>query len=47
VALIRTDVSEERIAPIIEAETISEPHGVTSQKTVFFIVTGVKISNLT
>jgi hypothetical protein len=35
VALVRTDVSEE------------EPHGVTSQKTPFFIVTAVKTSNLT
>jgi hypothetical protein len=26
---------------------LEEPHGVTSQKTTFFIVTAVKISNLT
>jgi hypothetical protein len=36
VALVRTDVSEEPGA-----------HGVTTQKTPFFIVTAVKTSNLT
>jgi hypothetical protein len=40
VALVRTDVSEER-------RFSQEPHGVTSQKTHFFIVTAVKISNHT
>jgi hypothetical protein len=39
VALVRTDVSEELSA--------LEPHGVTSQKTSFFVVTAVKTSNLT
>jgi hypothetical protein len=29
------------------AEKYKEPHGVTSQKTAFFIVTAVKTSNLT
>jgi hypothetical protein len=38
VALVRTDVSEEIF--------LQEPHGVTSQKTPFFIVTAVKTSNL-
>jgi hypothetical protein len=28
-------------------EFLQEPHGVTTQKTPFFIVTAVKISNLT
>jgi hypothetical protein len=42
VALVRTDVSEEPGASFIR-----EPHGVTTQKTTFFIVTAVKISNLT
>jgi hypothetical protein len=40
VALVTTDDSEER-------EFLQEPHGVTSQKTAFFIVTAVKTSNLT
>jgi hypothetical protein len=35
-----TDVSEER-------RFLQKPHGVTSQKTPFFIVTAVKTSNLT
>jgi hypothetical protein len=39
VALVRTDVSEER-------RFLQEPHGVTTQKTAFFIVTAVKNSNL-
>jgi hypothetical protein len=39
VALVRTDVSEEPGA-------LQEPHGVTTQKTPFFIVTAVKTSNL-
>jgi hypothetical protein len=30
-----------------ETSVLNEPHGVTSQKTPFFIVTAVKISNLT
>jgi hypothetical protein len=54
VALIRTDVSEERIASIIRVKRISEigtflkePHGVISQKTALFIVTALKASNLT
>jgi hypothetical protein len=82
VAHVRTDVSEERSAPIIRETKISElgttlvtanvvpsspilvtlmmgalrsskrrllqePHGVTSQKMQFFIVTAVKTSNLT
>jgi hypothetical protein len=79
VALVRTDVSEERGASIIRVTRIGglgttlavtsnrrflspwwwrryvppkrrflqEPHGVTSQKMAFFIVTAVKTSNLT
>jgi hypothetical protein len=62
VALVRTDVSEERFASIIRVRRVGElgtvlatdvrseeqePHGVTSQKTEFFIVTAVKTSNLT
>jgi hypothetical protein len=39
VALVRTDVSEER-------RFLQEPHGLTSQKTEFFIVTAVKTQNL-
>jgi hypothetical protein len=35
VALVRTNVSEEH--------WFSQPHGVTSQKTAFFIVTPMKI----
>jgi hypothetical protein len=52
VALVRTDVSEEpgasfiRVTKICELGT-QEPHGVTTQKTPFFIVTAVKTSNLT
>jgi hypothetical protein len=63
VALVRTDVSEERGASFIRVTRIGElgttqaatlpkrqflqePHGVTSQKTPFFIVTAVKTSNL-
>jgi hypothetical protein len=30
-----------------ETSVLQEPHGVTSQKTIFFIVTAVKTSNLT
>jgi hypothetical protein len=66
-AIVRTDVSEERVASIFRVDEISEPgaklaatskrnmryllskrrflqesHGVTSQKTEFFIVTAVK-----
>jgi hypothetical protein len=54
VALVRTDVSEELGASFIRVTkigalgtTLQEPHGVTTQKTPFFIVTAVKISNLT
>jgi hypothetical protein len=54
VALVRTVVSEElgisfiRVTRIGElGTTLAEPHSVTSQKTPFFIVTGVKTSNLT
>jgi hypothetical protein len=56
VPLVRTDVSEERSAFIIRVTRIGElgtkrrflqePHGLTSQKTAFFIVTAVKTSNL-
>jgi hypothetical protein len=59
VALVRTDISEERIASILRVRRIGElgttlavtsnrnmllqePHGVTSHKTAFFIVTAVK-----
>jgi hypothetical protein len=51
VALATTDVSKERSASMMEAlrsfETsdLSEPYVVTSQKTAFFIVITVKISN--
>jgi hypothetical protein len=41
VALVRTDVSEEPGASFIRVTKI-EPHGVTTQKTPFFIVTAVK-----
>jgi hypothetical protein len=47
VALVRIDVSEERSAPIIRMTGIDEPHGITSQKTAFFIATTVKTSELT
>jgi hypothetical protein len=56
VALVRTDVSEELTASFIRVTRIGElgttrflqdPHDVTSQKTLFFIVTAVKTSNLT
>jgi hypothetical protein len=49
VALVRTDVSEEPGASFIRVTKIGEqePHGVTTQKTPFFIVTAVKTSNLT
>jgi hypothetical protein len=56
VALVRTDISEEPGASFIRATEIGElgttqaatsnPHGVTTQKTPFFIVTAVKTSNL-
>jgi hypothetical protein len=58
-ALVRTDVSEERIASFIGVTGINgikvsyyyQPHhwlhGVASQKTAFFIVTAVKNSNIT
>jgi hypothetical protein len=49
VALVRIDVSEERIASIITVERVppkcrflQEPQGVTSPKTAFFIVSAVK-----
>jgi hypothetical protein len=52
VALVRTDVSEEftlmmrhYVPP--KRRFLQEPHEVTSQKTPFFRVTAVKISNLT
>jgi hypothetical protein len=70
VALVRIDVSEQRIAFIFKVERnrelgttlavssrqqhfppkrlfLQEPHGVTSQKTTFFIVIAMKTSNLT
>jgi hypothetical protein len=40
VALVRTEVPPKR-------RFLQEPHGVTTQKTPFFIVTAVKTSNLT
>jgi hypothetical protein len=55
VALVRTDFSEEPIASFIgvketlgsfETRFLQEPRGVTSQKTLFFIVTAVKTSNI-
>jgi hypothetical protein len=56
VVLVGTDVSEEHITPILKVKIINklkqvsqflkEPHGDTSQKTTFFIVTAVKTSNL-
>jgi hypothetical protein len=55
VALVRTDVSEELSASFIRVtrrqippkrRLIQESHGVTSQKTPFFIVTAVKTLNL-
>jgi hypothetical protein len=39
-ALAKTDVSE-------ESQSLQEPHGITSQKKAFFIVTAVKTTNLT
>jgi hypothetical protein len=39
VAPVRKDISE-------ESRFLQEPHGVTPQKTAFFIVTAVKNSNL-
>jgi hypothetical protein len=42
VVSLKTDVSQERIASIIRVERICDllqkPHGVTSQKTTFFII---------
>jgi hypothetical protein len=35
----------EEIVPL-KCQFLEEPHGVTSQKTAFFIVTAMKISNL-
>jgi hypothetical protein len=48
-ALARTDVSEEISASFIRVKRIGElePHGVTSQKTLFFIVTAMKTSSPT
>jgi hypothetical protein len=46
VALVRTDVSEEPGASFSRVTKIGA-HGVTTQKTPFFIVTAVKTSNLT
>jgi hypothetical protein len=48
-ALVIIDVLEELSATIIRVPKIVEiePHGVSSQKTAFFIVTAVKTSNLT
>jgi hypothetical protein len=43
--LVRTDVLEALCNP--ESRFLQKPHGVTSQKTAFFIVTAVKTSNLT
>jgi hypothetical protein len=40
VALARNDVPQ-------KCQFLQEPHGITSQKTVFFIITTVKTSNLT
>jgi hypothetical protein len=45
VALVTTDVSEELSAS--KRRFLQEQHGVTSQKTSFFIFTAVKTSNLT
>jgi hypothetical protein len=49
VALVRTDVSEELGASYIwvKRRFLQAPHGVTTQKIPFFIVTAVKTSNLT
>jgi hypothetical protein len=47
VALVRTDVSEELCASFIRGRFLQEPHGVTSQKTPFCIVTSVKTSSHT
>jgi hypothetical protein len=58
VALVRIDVSEERSTFIIRRRSsrhyvppkrrfLEEPHGVTSKKIAFFIVTALKTSNVT
>jgi hypothetical protein len=51
VALVRTDVSEELIAPIIRATKIGELGttlaGTSNRRTPSFIVTAVKASNFT
>jgi hypothetical protein len=53
VVLVRIDVSEElsasfiRVTRIGKLGTYQQPHGVTSQKTPFFIVIAVETSNLT
>jgi hypothetical protein len=44
VVLVRADVSEE---PGAKRRFLQEPHGVTTQKTPFLIVTALKTSNLT
>jgi hypothetical protein len=46
VALIRTDVSEDRIASIFRVNEYEQPHGVISQKMIIIIVTAVETSNL-
>jgi hypothetical protein len=47
VLVLYTDVSEERVASIFSSETsvLKGPHGITSQKTAFFIVTAMKTLN--
>jgi hypothetical protein len=42
VTLMKEELSSSRTSVVLQ-----EPHGVTSQKTAFFIVTAVKTSNLT
>jgi hypothetical protein len=52
VALVRTDVSEERSAYIIRVTRIGElgflqePHGVTSKKTAFFNILTAHLQNI-
>jgi hypothetical protein len=47
VGLLWTNVSEEHVASIFSVEEIVNPHGDTSQKTAFFLVTAVKTSTPT
>jgi hypothetical protein len=48
VALVRTDVSEDFSAYFPpKRRLLQEPHGVTFQKTPFFIVTAMNVPNLT